>query len=209
MKLKSNNSKMEQLNEFKNFLSTIIIPKLSFDSERIIRFPNNIKNRYGVIFDHLKFYKRMNECPCEEHKEEYNFVGFHLKNHQDGIKDQNYSHYIADHDNKPFIELFEDVLEQINKIVLCKSCGNISNIDTFNFKTDQCFGCDINDYLSKDNTRETCSICCEEHSNLYILRCGHKFHRKCIVKLSTPKKCPNCRECINEQDDYDEDDEDE
>ena len=47
--------------------------------------------------------------------------------------------------------------------------------------------------------QETCVICCEElgkgkHGEL---KCGHKFHKKCIkqwMEVSAHKDCPTCRE---------------
>ena len=47
--------------------------------------------------------------------------------------------------------------------------------------------------------KETCVICCEElgkgkHGEL---KCGHKFHKKCIkhwMEVSAHKDCPTCRE---------------
>ncbi len=199
---------MEQV---KIFLSNIIVPKLTYDNEQVIRLPNNIKNKHGLIFDHIKICKRKCQCPHPNHNTDNNFIGFHIKNYQDGIHDQEYGKYIGDSNDKPFSELFNDLLNEINTYTLCNSCGNISNVEMFNFKTEQCFGCDINDHLSIENNKDTCSVCCEEHTNMYTLKCGHKFHRKCLVKLQIPKKCPNCREYVNESDKelYDEEDEEE
>ena len=49
------------------------------------------------------------------------------------------------------------------------------------------------------NEKDYCVICCEElgkgkHGEL---KCGHKFHKKCIkqwMEVSAHKDCPTCRE---------------
>ena len=41
-----------------------------------------------------------------------------------------------------------------------------------------------------------CPICLDKHSNYIILKCGHKFHKDCIIKWSNMNQtCPICR-CI-------------
>jgi hypothetical protein len=48
--------------------------------------------------------------------------------------------------------------------------------------------------MLKSDTRKRCIICFEDidHSNVYVLECGHTYHAKCIEKCINDK-CPCCK----------------
>jgi hypothetical protein len=48
--------------------------------------------------------------------------------------------------------------------------------------------------MLKSDTRKRCIICFEDidHSNVYVLECGHTYHAKCIEKCVNDK-CPCCK----------------
>jgi len=95
---------------------------------------------------------------------------------------------------------FNDIIDCVNKYIFCKHCGVVRRIENFIPDKEMCDCCLISECLMlKRDTPEFCSICLSSTKNYYTLRCGHKFHRVCLSDLNM-KVCPNCRKCINEED---------
>jgi predicted ATPase len=61
----------------------------------------------------------------------------------------------------------------------------------------------LSGFASSDNT-STCLVCLDEFQSADIadrecirLRCGHKFHRECIIEWgAVSNTCPTCRDSI-------------
>ena len=76
----------------------------------------------------------------------------------------------------------------------CRCCCSKKSIPTL--EIEQLFEIVVTQPSDK---QETCVICCEElgkgkHGEL---KCGHKFHKKCIkqwMEVSAHKNCPTCRD---------------
>ena len=55
----------------------------------------------------------------------------------------------------------------------------------------------FNNELKSEDSDESCSICLENYKKndtINILKCGHKYHEKCIDEwISTSDNCPLCR----------------
>jgi hypothetical protein len=65
------------------------------------------------------------------------------------------------------------------------------------------FCCDKHTPLSFDYDNMFCSICNDEvyYHNIFILKCGHYFHKNCLkewlTKYSYTFSCPYCRQKYN------------
>ena len=55
----------------------------------------------------------------------------------------------------------------------------------------------FNNELKSEDSDESCSICLENYKKndtINILKCGHKYHEKCIDEwIGTSDNCPLCR----------------
>lgn len=91
-------------------------------------------------------------------------------------------------------QCFLSAIDEFNKILLCHHCGRHVDTNGFHRDVEKCSSCILTDIvLESRDVSEYCSICMEDTKNYYTTKCGHKFHKACISKL-TVKKCPLCRE---------------
>lgn len=182
--------------KFKDCIKDNIAHKISFDV-----YNCNIKNIYGLEFHGIEFvyYK---------HTDLYS-IDFNTYTHCDGIIENELSSdvFSVRYSGNSVKEVFSKAVDNLNKYIFCRHCGNIRKYDMYFTEQEKCECCVINDILSFDKkSSEYCNICMEHTKNYYTLRCGHKFHRACVSKLAN-KICPTCRKYVNESEEENDIDE--
>lgn len=94
----------------------------------------------------------------------------------------------------------KNFVTHISKKVYCRDCGKILNDTEFIPEEDQCFSCAFESLiLFEKGKTEFCSICQSFSARYLTLKCGHKFHRKCISKILR-NNCPLCNKEIENAD---------
>ena len=140
------------------------------------------------------------------------YIEFNLYKFVDGICPPNFKGsemYCVISFGSTLKEAFIKSIDNIDKHVFCRHCGNITKTDSYFFEQERCESCLITELItSKREKSEFCSICQEYTKNYYTIRCDHKFHRACLSRLDV-KKCPTCRKWIDEDDEENYGDSDE
>jgi hypothetical protein len=101
--------------------------------------------------------------------------------------------------------LFTKFFERINRIYFCSDCGSVAT--HYYEELGMCEACLFEEIASSQKVESIlCPICQEEGKRLFKTKCGHHFHRRCLVKIDPMPflRCPVCREPLESDDDYDE-----
>ncbi len=98
------------------------------------------------------------------------------------------------------------VLDAINSIIRCEICYNAYDKKSVTIAEGKCFACSLQMALNIDEKKlDNCSICSDPIHKKHKIRCGHSFHKKCILDMignnpTVKHKCPNCRVFLNPED---------
>ena len=91
--------------------------------------------------------------------------------------------------------------ENDNSIILTNS-NNGEDTDGPPMTQEQLDSLEVSIYPRNNNSNEKCIICEFDfcyNDTLIILKCGHKFHKNCLINRLTARsssKCPNCKDSI-------------
>lgn len=92
-------------------------------------------------------------------------------------------------------EVLTTFLYKINEKFYCRDCGHMRLDSDYIEDEEQCLCCLMEAVLLVEKETEFCSICQSDTCRYITLRCGHKFHRKCVSKL-LKNSCPLCNRVI-------------
>ena len=88
-------------------------------------------------------------------------------------------------------------LEQLNQNNRTNNMPNLPNYTIIQNKIIKIKEYTFNNELESENSEESCSICLENYKKndtINILKCGHKYHEKCIDEwIEKSDNCPLCR----------------
>lgn len=169
-----------------------------------IVFPRPVKNRNGVAMESLEIsFDRVEKLytitsmpdafrdPLVDETTQYSAYQFRVCVHCKKLKNA-----------------FSRSISLLNKIYFCKACGRFAWSSDWSVDHEMCSKCMLEECLYFSSTKvHNCTICQQQGKRMYVTRCGHHFHRKCLtdyllsnVNRDIPGKCPNCRTILDEDD---------
>ena len=96
-----------------------------------------------------------------------------------------------------YIDYQRQQLEQFNQNNRTNNMPDLPNYTIIKNKIIKIKEYTFNNELESSDSDESCSICLENYKKndtINILKCGHKYHEKCIDEwISTSDNCPLCR----------------
>ena len=93
-------------------------------------------------------------------------------------------------------------MEEENESVILTNSNNDEEEEGPSMTQEQLDSLEVSTYPRNNNSNEKCIICEFDfcyNDTLIILKCGHKFHKNCLINRLTARhssKCPICKDSI-------------
>ena len=93
-------------------------------------------------------------------------------------------------------------MEEENESVILTNSNNDEEEEGPSMTQEQLDSLEVSIYPRNNNSNEKCIICEFDfcyNDTLIILKCGHKFHKNCLINRLTARhssKCPICKDSI-------------